>query len=633
MKRNLAIAVASLFAVAAVQAATTVTVTVEATTGHKPISPYIYGKNHGLSQEIGKATHADTLTQLRDAGFKMLRLNNGNNASKYNFRKKLSSHPDWYNNVYARDWDQSAIELQSELPGVQGMYAISMLGWAANNTEHNFDDQLYNGWAWWTGTTNNWAGTPPISAAGEKPTATADPTLYLERWPVDSSAKILDYWFGKGNGNLGLDSTRFRYWNMDNEPDIWDGTHDDVMPDTMDAEEFVKIYVDAAKKARAKFPGIKLVGPVATNEWQWFFWKNKKVSTTIAGKDTSLVFIEYFIKRVAEEQKASGVRLLDVLDYHFYPGYGNTADKAKILQLHRIWYDRKYVYPLSNGLKNSLGGSNEYIFGRSREWLDRYFGTGNGITMGVTECGSIDGAKADASVISVWYASQLGEFANSGEVEVFTPWSWYDGMFETAHLFTRYAKSTRVDAVSTLDSLVSGYASMSESGDSLTVVLVNRDLTSSRTVRLELGGYKPSTTSAPMFQLAGLSGETFFSESNNALKKSNVSVVGQVVEVTLPKTSVQAIVLKGAIGPAALEKMPTKPTQLKVQISTGALEVQVPAGRYQARLSDLQGKVVQRWTLTGDAGWKSLPLSANVSGAYLLQVDGLGYTTVMTGLH
>lgn len=60
-----------------------------------------------------------TWQRYRDAGITMFRESGGNNSTKYNWRKKLTSHPDWYNNVYAHDWDYAARSLQDQLPEAQ----------------------------------------------------------------------------------------------------------------------------------------------------------------------------------------------------------------------------------------------------------------------------------------------------------------------------------------------------------------------------------------------------------------------------------------------------------------------------------------------------------------------------------
>jgi hypothetical protein len=64
-------------------------------------------------------------------------------------------------------------------------------------------------------------------------------------------------------------------------------------------------------------------------------------------------FLEYFIKRCADEEKATGIRVLDVVDLHNYPYY--PSDEAA-LQLHRVYYDETYDYPGANGLKTINGG-------------------------------------------------------------------------------------------------------------------------------------------------------------------------------------------------------------------------------------------------------------------------------------
>ena len=187
---------------------------------------------------------------------------------------------------------------------------------------------------------------------------------------------------------------------MDNEPEIWSGTHDDVMKTQCTAEEFMQLYFKVAKAARAKYPAIKLVGPVPANEWQWYRWGD---GTTTGGKS----WLEFFIKRVSEEEKASGIRLLDVIDIHYYPG---STDAATCLQFHRVFFDRSYVYPEANGVHTVTGGwdtsiNKEYVFGRCADWLTKYMGANHGVTFGVTETGM---ASKDANVQAIWYASTIG---------------------------------------------------------------------------------------------------------------------------------------------------------------------------------------------------------------------------------
>jgi len=523
---------------------TPVLVTIDVAGTRKPVSTYIFGRNNSLSDDPSSPVQSATWTRYRDAGVTMFREGGGNNSTKYNWRKKLSSHPDWYNNVYSHDWDYAALSLQQNIPAAQGQYTLSLIGKAAANKSNNFYDWGYNGSQPWSGVTQNLAGGGEVNpAGGGKALTEGNPDKYLEPWSADSVAGILKKWFGEGG--LGLDKQKFNYWNLNNEPEIWSGTHDDVMPTQLPAEEFMQRYFETAKKARLLFPEIKLMGPVPANEWQWYNWNNGAIS--YGGK--SYVWLEYFIRRIADEQKATGIRLLDVLDIHFYPG---ETDAAQILQLHRVFFDRNYVYPGANGVHRIGGGWNtsinkEYIFERCREWLDQYMGTGHGVTFSVSET-SVSGS-APVMVNALWYASMLGEFARKG-VEAFTPWDWRVGMWEVVHLYTRYNHAYYLSSVSSAEETVSAYPTINGNGDSLTVVLLNRSLAQSQEVNVQLQNFIPAGTTLATKQLKNLSStETFFSRNNNALLSGNIQARANGFTITLPPLSVTSVLVPG--GPTA----------------------------------------------------------------------------------
>ena len=111
-------------------------VRVDSKAGIQKISPYIFGKNiSGLndaetSDPAKIAAEDSTVKRMNEIGFRFFRANNGNNATRYNWRKKLTVHPDWYNNVYAHDWDITAKTIQDKLPGANAMYAFQLSGYA-----------------------------------------------------------------------------------------------------------------------------------------------------------------------------------------------------------------------------------------------------------------------------------------------------------------------------------------------------------------------------------------------------------------------------------------------------------------------------------------------------------------------
>ncbi len=602
---------------------TSVEVTIDARAPGKVISPNIYGKNNSLSDNPSSPVTAAAWQRYRDAGITIFRESGGNNSTKYNWRKKLSSHPDWYNNVYSHDWDYAARSLQQNLPAAQGMWTLSLLGWAASNKSNNFNDWNYNSSNWWSGVHQNLAGGGTVNPdGGSKALQAGDPTKYLEQWPADSVVEILRKWMGEGG--LGYDPNRLLYWNMDNEPEIWSGTHDDVMTQQIPAEEFMQRYFETAKKARALFPDIKLMGPLAANEWQWYNWNNN----AIASEGKNYVWLEYFIKRVAEEQKATGVRLLDLLDIHFYPG---ETDPAQVLQLHRVYFDRNYVYPGHNGV-HRIGGWNtsinkEYVFERCREWLEKYMGPDHGVTFSVTET-SVSG-NLPVMVNTLWYASMLGEFGQRG-VEVFTPWDWRVGMYEVVHLFTRYSHAHAIPGVSSDETLVSAYSSISEDSDSVTVILVNRHLTESRQVNVSLSNFVMAGTTLSTRQLKSLPAtETFVSASENGLLAGTTEAGEAGFSVVLPPLTVTAVMVPGGLTAAsALPQEPGKEPSVKLFPNPATTECRVVwshSCRHEGTLEvrDIAGKLLFRRHLDASAlemGTTKIPVSHWQKGSYFVRL-------------
>jgi Glycoside hydrolase family 44/Secretion system C-terminal sorting domain len=285
-----------------------------------------------------------------------------------------------------------------------------------------------------------------------------------------------------------------------------------------------------------------LMGPVAANEWQWY---NYDKGITYNGKKYN--WTEYFIMRLAEIQKTKQVKLLDVFDVHFYPG---TKNIDEITQLHKVFFDKNYIFPEANGIKNISGNwdntqNKEYYFVRVNTWLDQYFGKNHGITLGMTETG-INGENASAT--AVWYANMMGTFMKNN-VEIFTPWSWKTGMWETLHLFTKYNKSIAIAGISSNEEEVSVYPTINTTNDTLTVVLVNRSQTKTQNTTLSFDNFLISSKTFQMQSLKSLPNtETFVSDQVNGISSTNQNVINNLASVSLAPLSVNSLQLVGKEG-------------------------------------------------------------------------------------
>ena len=108
---------------------------------HHDVSPYIYGRNNSFDMSV---------TFYNDAGLRFARTNNGNNATKYNWRKKIQL-TDWYNNVYGNDWDHVSTYAAANHPDMQVMWAFENYLQKTNWGWFNFNALGFYRSQWWEG--------------------------------------------------------------------------------------------------------------------------------------------------------------------------------------------------------------------------------------------------------------------------------------------------------------------------------------------------------------------------------------------------------------------------------------------------------------------------------------------------
>jgi hypothetical protein len=592
-----------------------VTITVDVKANNKPISPYIYGRNNTLSNDPAKPLTAIDWTRVRESGVNILREGHGNNSTKYNWRLKLVSSPDWFNSVGNEDWDYAAKMLQQNCPKIQGMWSFQLLGKAAKSTAYNYDVwglYLKTGQKAWPPVSSDQnltgLGEPDLTSGAKNALKEGNTDLYLMNWTSDSTVGILDHWIS--DKGLNLKKEKIQYWCMDNEPEIWSGTHNDVKP-ALTAEQYIQNYIKTAKLARAKYPDIKLIGPATCNEWFW--WASW-------GTHTPKIWLEYFIKRIAEEEKASGVKLLDVLDIHFYPG---TSDSTKLLQMHRVYFDKTYNFPEANGSSMANGGwdtsiKKEYILERCRSWLTKYFGPNNNIGLGVTECGI---NSKNPNVQALFYASTMGEFMKNG-AELFTPWSWEVGMWEALHLFASYNKSICVLSLSSQEEFVSGYSSINSTSDSLVVTLINRSTTTAKTTRVNFPNFRLNEESFTSLTLKNLpKTETFNSHTKNALIKSTVNKTDNSVNISMAPLSITTLILKGAYDNTVSSPGLKNGNSFRIYPNPAKNELFIESNEFQydkIEIFDMTGKLIQSQQVSFEPKTR-LPISLP-AGIYCLKI-------------
>jgi hypothetical protein len=229
----------------------------------------------------------------------------------------------------------------------------------------------------------------------------------------------------------------------------------------------------------------------------------------------------------------------------------------------------------------------------------------------------------------------LGTFANNN-VELFSPWNWSIGMWETLHLFSRYAKDYSVSSTSSLENTVSAYTSVNDVADAMTVIIVNKDMNASRSVTVNINGFSAINGNSETLQISSLPAtETFVSHTNNALKKSTVSVNSNAFTITVPALSTTAVLLKSST--LSTNEVSTLPASESVMIYPNPVKdkLQVKfnltiAEPTEMVVYNLIGQKLKVMTVNSDQqSIHTLDVSSLSAGSYFLSVKNSSYQNSM----
>jgi hypothetical protein len=311
--------------------AATVAVSVNASAGRHPISPYIYGMAFAPDDFLADLK----LGVNRWGGNDKTRYNwvqgNADNAARdWEFRNRVAFDP-----TIAPGPSSAADKFVSgdKVRNAATVLTIPTIGWVAKDADNSHqsvnvpDPNHTDGYD----PADNRNRTSVRSEARKNAPFTDAPTLaggvvYQDEW-VNHLKKT----FGDAaHGGV-------QFYAMDNEPDIWDVTHTDVHPARMGYDDMLHNFLDYASAVKAVDPSAYVTGPVS---WGWTGYN---YSALDRGDDNFHTFADrkrhggdpfllWFLKSVHAHDAQAGARTLDVLDVHYYPQgsgiYGAQADKA-----------------------------------------------------------------------------------------------------------------------------------------------------------------------------------------------------------------------------------------------------------------------------------------------------------------
>ena len=322
----------------------------------------------------------------------------------------------------------------------------------------------------------------PIPPGDPTQTSVAAPPEMIGRWV----RALRDQDRAQNTRSVGM-------YILDNEPSLWDVTHRDVHPNPVTYDELLDRTIRYGSEIRRADPEALIAGPA---EWGWagYFGSAKDRNTGTdrpdrrAHGDTPL--IPWYLKSLADHDRNTGTKVLDVLDVHFYPAadgvYGSSARTDPAAAALRIRSTRALWDPEYRD--ESWIAEPVRLIPRLKEWVAANY-PGLKLSLGEWSFGAeehISGALATAEALGRFGQQGLdaayywgGPKAGSAAFWAFRAFRNFDGAggrFQDFSLATREPEN------------VSLFASRDESGSRIVAILINREPVLAMRAQLQLTG-------------------------------------------------------------------------------------------------------------------------------------------------
>ncbi|HBZ54671.1 MAG TPA: hypothetical protein DEO88_04620, partial [Syntrophobacteraceae bacterium] len=520
--------------------------------------PYIYGMNFA-----SEALAADVHLPVRRWG--------GNSTTRYNWQNDTTNTGhDWYfENVPQENThpellpDGSTTDRfieQDRRTGSQTLLTIPMIGWTAKrrNTGHPFDCGFkVSQYGAQQKVDSDW---DPDCGNGVK----SNGSPITNNDPLDTSTSIsaafVQNWISHLTGKYGTATNGgVRFYNLDNEPMLWNSTHRDVHPQPTTYDEMRDRTYQYAAAIKDADPSAQTLGPVL---WGWCAYFYSALDGCSIGSDYTshgnTPFVSWYLQQMKAYEQNHGVRILDYLDLHYYPqavgvalaSAGSSTTQALRLRSTRSLWDPSYRDE-SWISDTAADGVAVRMIPRIREWVAvNYPATKLAITeynWGALD--HINGAMAQADVLGIFgregldlatlwgppTASQPGAFA-------FRMYRNYDGLGSRFGDVSRKATSADQDALAI-------YAAQRSTDNALTVMVINKTA-SSLTSSISLTGFAPASTAAVFRYSGALLG---------AIERTaDQAVTAEGFSATFPGNSITLLVIKPG------DPLPSPPSHLRI---------------------------------------------------------------------
>lgn len=479
-----------------------INVTVDALGNRHAISPYVYG-----------GSYPQDAPTISDSGLSVVRWG-GNSTSRYNWQLfTYNAANDWYYEDfdYSEIGDGDSAKFISDVKnaGSHPLMTMVMLPWVAKSAE----DGVNGHWSFSVAKYGSQCSVDPFNTdAGNG--LKSDCTTTLTADPNDANVPLLDQPGTKDpQGSVYRNqwatalATAFgnspHFYDMDNEIDIWGGTHRDVHPLPTAYNEMRDTFITEARNLKGWDPKAIRFGPVSCC-W-WFYWNGADGNDK--GAHAGVDLLPWWMNEVYWSDKVAKTRSVDVLDVHAYPDGPDTSTwtqaqkQALTARIYRDYWDPTYVsesstinqnwatfiqpsktipfrIPRMRAMANMIYPGTPVSF---TEWSASFAGESDFSTaLGDADAYGIFGRER-MGLASRWVAPVPGN-PNYLALKLFTN---YDALHHG------FATTSISDTNNGDPNLFSSYAALAPNGKAMTLLVLNKDPSNTDQVQFTLNGFTP----------------------------------------------------------------------------------------------------------------------------------------------
>jgi hypothetical protein len=380
------------------------TVTIHCERPSAPVSPLIFGvAGRKITSDLGATAYRF----------------GGNPTSRFNWSlgNVWNTSQDWFFRNVDIEWDWKSLIDLSVTNNAQVTLTIPTLGWVAKDaTSYSFPVAVFGEQQ------KTEPGRPDVGNGVDK---NGKPILPgpAERTSIPAPPELITQWVTAIQAESTRRGRTVHSYILDNEPGLWNSTHRDVHPEPVGYDELLERTIRYGSAVRKADPDAVIAGPA---EWGWsnYFWSAKDAEAGFFRKPDrrahgDVPLLDWYLRQLNEYEKKTGIRILDVVDLHFYPqgnGIFNTGGEGatdlntafrRIRSTRSLW-DKDYED--ESWIKDRV-----YLIPRLKEIIRLNY-PGRRISIGEWNFGAethISGGLATAEV--------LGRFAETG---VYSAYYW-----------------------------------------------------------------------------------------------------------------------------------------------------------------------------------------------------------------